>query len=180
MIHNSRLMCVGDQDGVHRVRGLGADRGLRRLLHATGGTEHVTQALQALNRLSVNFNHLLYSMVHILDGGSEIGACVRNNFGYLICLRHLISSRAVTFRIFFSPQILIFLHTCATCFEPLSILLLWAWTQKVYTVCDGEALTRILKSKRPFTWIFKLQRESHYIPDIPLCSVIFFVYFQYW
>ena len=42
MIQNSRLMCAGDQDGVHRVRGPGAHRGLRRLLHAPGGTVHLS------------------------------------------------------------------------------------------------------------------------------------------
>ena len=39
--------------------------------------------------------------VHILDGNSEIGAHVRSNLCYFICLRHLIRSRAVTYRIFF-------------------------------------------------------------------------------
>ena len=35
-----------------------------------------------------------------LDGNLEIGAHVRFNLGYLICLRRLIGSRAVTNRIF--------------------------------------------------------------------------------
>ena len=40
------------------------------------------------------------SMVLILDGNLEIGAPhVRSNICYLICLRHLIGSRAVTNRI---------------------------------------------------------------------------------
>ena len=40
--------------------------------------------------------HSLYivSMVLILDGNSEIGAHVRSNLCYFICLRHLIRSRA--------------------------------------------------------------------------------------
>ena len=42
------------------------------------------------------------TMVLILDGNSEIGA---------LCLRHLIRSRAVTFRIFFSRKDLFpFMH----------------------------------------------------------------------
>ena len=52
-------------------------------------------------------------MVLKLDGDSEIGAQVRINLCYLICLRHLIRSRAVTNRIF-STKSLIFLHACAT------------------------------------------------------------------
>ena len=52
-------------------------------------------------------------MVSILDGNSRIGAHVRSNLCYLICLRYLIRSRAVTNRIFFSPKRSIFLHACA-------------------------------------------------------------------
>ena len=44
-------------------------------------------------------------MVHILDGNSEIGAQVRTNLCYLMCLLHLIRSSAVTNWIFFSPKI---------------------------------------------------------------------------
>ena len=36
------------------------------------------------------------AMVFILDGNSEIGSHVRSDFSYLICLWHLIRSRAVT------------------------------------------------------------------------------------
>ena len=43
-------------------------------------------------------------MVFILHGNSDIGAHVWSNTGYLICLRHLIRSRAVTNRIFFSEK----------------------------------------------------------------------------
>ena len=39
-----------------------------------------------------------------LDGNSEIGAHVKNNLCYLICLRHLIKSRAVTNQICFAPK----------------------------------------------------------------------------
>ena len=38
---------------------------------------------------------------YIIYGNPEIGAHVRRNLSYLICLRHLIGSRAVTYRIFF-------------------------------------------------------------------------------
>ena len=40
-------------------------------------------------------------MVLILDGISELGAHVRSNLGYLVCLRHSNKSSAVTDRIFF-------------------------------------------------------------------------------
>ena len=40
-------------------------------------------------------------LVLILDGYSEIGAHVRSNRCYLICLSHLFRSRAVLNRIFF-------------------------------------------------------------------------------
>ena len=43
------------------------------------------------------------SMV-LIDGNSEIGAHVRSNLCYLICLRHLIRSRAVTNRISISEK----------------------------------------------------------------------------
>ena len=48
-------------------------------------------------------------MVNILDGNSVIVAQIWSNFYYLIGLRQLIKSRAVTNRIYF------FLHACATC-----------------------------------------------------------------
>ena len=43
-------------------------------------------------------------IVLILYGNSEIGAHVRNNLCYLIRLRHLIRSRAVTHLVFFSEN----------------------------------------------------------------------------
>ena len=43
----------------------------------------------------------VYVMVIILDVNPEIDARVRNNLLYLICLRHLIRSRAVTNKIVF-------------------------------------------------------------------------------
>ena len=51
--------------------------------------------------LSVSFDAKERSFDIILDGNSKIGAHVRRNLSYLICLRHLIGSRAVTYRIFF-------------------------------------------------------------------------------
>ena len=39
-------------------------------------------------------------MVVILEGISELGARVRSNICYLICLRHLFRSRAVEIRFF--------------------------------------------------------------------------------
>ena len=49
-------------------------------------------------------------MLPMLGGNSEIGAHVRTNICYLICQRHLIRSRAVTNRIFFSSKRPIFLQ----------------------------------------------------------------------
>ena len=43
----------------------------------------------------------LWSMVLILDGNFELAAHVRSNLCYLICLRHLIRSKAVKNRIVF-------------------------------------------------------------------------------
>ena len=43
-------------------------------------------------------------MALILDGNPEISVHMRSNLCYLICLRHLIRSRAVTNRIFFFSE----------------------------------------------------------------------------
>ena len=51
-------------------------------------------------------------MVLIQDGNLGIGAHVQCNLCYLICVRHLIRSRAVTNRNFF-PNTSIFIHSCA-------------------------------------------------------------------
>ena len=48
-------------------------------------------------------------MVLILDGNLETGAQIRSNVCYLICLRHLIRSRAVTNRVYLTPKEPIFL-----------------------------------------------------------------------
>ena len=58
-----------------------------------------------------------YIVVFPLDGKLDIGAHVWSDLGYLICSRHLIRSRAVTNRNFFSPERPIFLYACATCSE---------------------------------------------------------------
>ena len=54
-------------------------------------------------------------MVLILYDNLEIGAHVSKNLYYLICLRHLIRSRAVTNLIFLKTYI--FLFACAKCSE---------------------------------------------------------------
>ena len=56
------------------------------------------------------------SKTMVLDGYLEIGAHVRNNLCYLIFVRHLNNSRAVT-NLIFSPKILVFLYACVTCSE---------------------------------------------------------------
>ena len=58
---------------------------------------------------------IIKTVVLILDGNSENGAHVRNNLCYLICLRYLIRSRAVTNLVF--PKRPIFLDACATFYE---------------------------------------------------------------
>ena len=50
-------------------------------------------------------------MVLKLEGNSEIGANVRSNLCYLICLQQMVRSRAVAIRIFFRKD----LHACVTC-----------------------------------------------------------------
>ena len=55
-------------------------------------------------------------MALIIHGSSELGAHVRSNLCYLICLGHLIKSRAFKNRIF-SLKRPIFFHACATCSE---------------------------------------------------------------
>ena len=55
-------------------------------------------------------------MVHILDGNSLRGAHVRRNICYSTSSRYLITSRAVTNRVFL-PEKTHFLHACATCNE---------------------------------------------------------------
>ena len=66
--------------------------------------------------MAVYVNSVL-AMVLKLDGNSEIGAHVRNNVCYYLCLWHLIKSRAVTNRFFFAPKRHIFPHASATCSE---------------------------------------------------------------
>ena len=63
-----------------------------------------------------NIWQIRYKAVLELDVNSEIGAHVRSNPCYLICLRHLIRTRAVANRIF-SPERYIFLYAYATCSE---------------------------------------------------------------
>ena len=56
-------------------------------------------------------------MVLILDGHSDIGARVRSNLCYLICLGHLVRSRAFTNLFFLLRKDIVFLHACAICSE---------------------------------------------------------------
>ena len=69
-----------------------------------------------MNSWILGSNYWYLPLVPILNGSSEIGAHVRSNLCDLICLRHLIKTRAVTNRIF-SPKRFISLHACAICFE---------------------------------------------------------------
>ena len=56
---------------------------------------------------------LISPMVLILDGSSEIDAHLRSNRCYLTCLRHLIRTKAFTYRFFFSQNSYYF-YACAT------------------------------------------------------------------
>ena len=49
-------------------------------------------------------------MVSIFNGDSERDAKVRNNLGYLICLKHSIRSREVTNRIFLQKDLFSFMR----------------------------------------------------------------------
>ena len=56
------------------------------------------------------------SIVLLLDGNRDIGAHLRSNLCYFICLRHFIRSRTVKIWIF-SPKSPILLPACTTWFE---------------------------------------------------------------
>ena len=82
-------------------------------------------ALSRYNHLNFTPNtnywsHYIISLVLILYGNSGMGAHLWSDLSYLICLRHLLRSRAVTKIDFCSPKRPIYLHTCAMCFEVLS------------------------------------------------------------
>ena len=77
--------------------------------------EEKAQLLKSTKMLS-NFVTMVWICLWIkyIYGSLEIDEYVRSQLYYLICLRHLIRSIAVTNRIFCSP---IFLQTCATSSE---------------------------------------------------------------
>ena len=64
----------------------------------------------------ITFEQNSEPMVFMLDVNSKIGAHIWSNLCYSIFVRHLITSNAVTNRIF-SPKRPIFLHACAACSE---------------------------------------------------------------
>ena len=64
---------------------------------------HLAGRASTTYTLSNLFSSLI-SMVFLLDGNSVIGAHVESNLCYLKCLRHLIRSRAVINRMFFSKE----------------------------------------------------------------------------
>ena len=59
----------------------------------TGSLELGKAFVVAGNPPSVSVYLSTYNMVLIVDGNSDIGAYVRSNLFYSICLRHLIRSR---------------------------------------------------------------------------------------
>ena len=99
-----------------------------------------------------------------IDGKSEIGVQLRRNICYLVSLRHLIRSRAVTNLILFSPLRPIFLHACATCSELPSDIGTMHQTYAVFldldllrpfiVCCHNINMVESVKVKRrPYTWI---------------------------
>ena len=76
-------------------------------------------------------------MVLIVDGNSELGAHVGNNLWYLICLRHLIISRAVTNQISFSEKAIFTFNARPTCSElPSNMNTMGQIKQIVATFCS--------------------------------------------
>ena len=57
------------------------------------------QVISSSTNLRINYRRLV-PMVLLLDFNTEIGALVGSNFCYLICIRHLVTSKAVTNWIF--------------------------------------------------------------------------------
>ena len=64
---------------------------------------------------SSQLSRLSRILVLLLDCYAEIGALIRCIPCQLICARHLLRSRAVTHRIFFSEMTYIFRHASVTC-----------------------------------------------------------------
>ena len=93
------------------------------------GSGFLIKKMQAfVDHRTPSWFELIYDIVLITYiSWSEINAHVRSDIGYLICLRHLFRSRAVTNLIFFLLfKMTISLHTCATSSElPVCILIAW-------------------------------------------------------
>jgi len=60
---------------------------------------------------------LYWNLEHVLDYNSEIGAHVRRNICYLICVRHLFQIESSHKSDILFPKRPIFLHTWTTCSE---------------------------------------------------------------
>ena len=104
---------------------------------------------------------ILMAMVLILDGNSEIGAH-KANFLHFICIRHLIRSRAVANRNFFSPKRPIFLHACAICSmlpSNISTVLFWLFTRTL------QFLTNLLQTFQYFDNCSKIFYSFAFHPD---------------
>ena len=85
------------------------------------------------------------NMVRILDGNSEISAHVRSNHSYLICLENLITSRAVTHRIFFSPKT----HFFPTCLRNIFwVTISYKYRARKYKTWDTTRLKPSKKNRR--------------------------------
>ena len=80
-------------------------------------TLHVVFIRYCSNELKrfISFCYII-AMVFKYDGSSNKCAQLWSDLGYLICLRQLIRSRAITYLTFFQKRA-IFLHTCAACSE---------------------------------------------------------------
>ena len=105
------------------------------------------------------------AMVLILDGNSEIGAHVRSNFCYSICLKCSNRSKAVTNRIF-SVWKKKFLHASATCYEFSSNIS----TMRKYDY-KSEAVLRLKEDKSKNKYILRLNWfPITWSTNIPLLS----------
>ena len=102
---------VFDFVGHHKIRNI------RKKIRATRERRSTRLRLECLYSLSTHLVSLQFKISPwylYYHSNLEIGAHVESNPCYLICLRHLIWSRAVSNRIFFSPQRPIYLLACAT------------------------------------------------------------------
>ena len=115
----------------------------------------------------LKFHDFLLSMLKIY-GSSKISAHVKSNLCYLICLRHLVRSRALTNRIFFPKINLFSFHACATCSELLSDKVPWR-AGELYRSIKLTLYIFLLvfySQIRLFLGVFEYVKSTHDAPEI--------------